>query len=100
MAPGACAIAVVSGGSAARNETCCAHDVQHAELLQRVAAERARLRAGAGLPRPQHYRRPAERPFTAAERGTVTILLGGLTSVHDRLITAVFDTCGYRSHSS
>ena len=97
MAPGACAIAVVSGGSAARNETCCAHDVQHAELLQRVAAERARLRAGAGLPRPQHYRRPAERPFTAAERGTVTILLGGLTSVHDRLITAVFDTCGYRS---
>ncbi len=49
------------------------------------------------MPRAQHYRRPVERPFTAAERDTVTILLGGLTSIHDRLITAVFDTCGYRS---
>jgi predicted nucleotide-binding protein (sugar kinase/HSP70/actin superfamily) len=71
--------------------------VQHVEPLQRVAAERARLQAHAGLSRPRHYRRPAERPFTAAERETVTILLGGLTSIHDRLITAVFETCGYRS---
>ena len=63
-----------------------------------VAAERARLRTRAGLaPPPQHYRRPPERPFTAAERDGVTILLGGLTSIHDRLITAVFETCGYRS---
>jgi predicted nucleotide-binding protein (sugar kinase/HSP70/actin superfamily) len=55
------------------------------------------LLARAGMSHPQHYRRPVERPFTAAERDTVTILLGGLTSIHDRLITAVFDTCGYRS---
>ena len=28
----------------------------------------------------QHYRRPEERPFTAAERETTTILIGGLTA--------------------
>ena len=27
----------------------------------------------------------------------MTVLLGGLTAVHDRLITAVFETCGYRA---
>jgi predicted nucleotide-binding protein (sugar kinase/HSP70/actin superfamily) len=45
--------------------------------------------------RPQHYRRPAERPFTAAERGKVTILIGGLTRKHERFIKAVFEGSGY-----
>lgn len=63
-----------------------------------MAAERARLRALAGLGQAsQQYRQPAERPFLAAERDTVTILLGGVTPIHDRLLTAVFETCGYRS---
>ena len=70
--------------------------MQQVELQLRVALERARLRARAGITRPQHYRRPVERAFTAAERDNVTILLGGLTSIHDRLTTAVFETCGYR----
>ncbi|HYT69117.1 MAG TPA: hypothetical protein VEL51_22025 [Vicinamibacterales bacterium] len=68
------------------------------DVKRLIAAERARLLAHAGLaPLSQQYRRPAERPFTASERDGVTILLGGLTSIHDRLITAVFETCGYRS---
>lgn len=72
--------------------------MQDVEITQLIAAERARLHVRAGLTHlRQQYRRPAERPFTAAERDKVTILLGGLTSIHDRLITAVFDTCGYRS---
>ena len=29
----------------------------------------------------------------------MTILLGGLTSIHDRVITAAFETCGYRSEN-
>jgi predicted nucleotide-binding protein (sugar kinase/HSP70/actin superfamily) len=63
-----------------------------------TVAERQRLRTRAGLPPPPpQYRRPPERPFTAAERDRVTILHGGLTSIHDRLITAVFETSGYRS---
>ena len=45
---------------------------------------------------PPHYHRPVERPFTATERETTTILFGGLTGAHDRLIEAVFHACGYR----
>ncbi|MDP1570998.1 MAG: hypothetical protein Q8L86_13455 [Vicinamibacterales bacterium] len=72
--------------------------MHHFDLAQSLAAERARLRTRAGLAEPpRHYRRPVERPFTAAERGTVTILLGGLTATHDRLITAAFATSGYRA---
>ncbi len=44
----------------------------------------------------QHYRLPPERPFLAGERSEVTILLGGLTETHDRLIRAVFEGNGYR----
>ena len=44
----------------------------------------------------QHYRRPVERPFTADQRDSTTILFGGLTDAHDRLIEAVFHACGYR----
>ncbi len=68
------------------------------DVQRLITAERARLRAVAGLGQvSQQYRQPAERPFVAAERDTVTILLGGVTPIHDRLITAVFETCGYRS---
>jgi predicted nucleotide-binding protein (sugar kinase/HSP70/actin superfamily) len=44
----------------------------------------------------QHFHRPLERPFTAAERDRTTILFGGLTSTHERLIEAVFHASGYR----
>jgi len=44
-----------------------------------------------------HYRLPPERPFTAAERGSVTVLLGGLTARHDRLMQSVLESCGHRS---
>ena len=43
----------------------------------------------------QHFRRPTERPFTAAERDHVTILFGGFTWKHEKLIQAVFQGCGY-----
>ena len=43
----------------------------------------------------QHFRRPAERPFTAEERDHVTILFGGFTWKHERLIQAAFQGCGY-----
>jgi predicted nucleotide-binding protein (sugar kinase/HSP70/actin superfamily) len=71
--------------------------MQHLEIVPLVAAERARLRAAAGLPPPaRHYHRPAELPFLASERRHVTILIGGLTSLHDRLVSAAFQACGYR----
>ena len=39
--------------------------------------------------------RPHEYPFTAAERGNVTILFSGLTWKHERLITALLSGAGY-----
>ncbi len=39
--------------------------------------------------------RPQELPFTAEERGSVTILFGGLTAKHERLIEGLFAGAGY-----
>jgi predicted nucleotide-binding protein (sugar kinase/HSP70/actin superfamily) len=44
-----------------------------------------------------HFRRPVERPFLAHERASVTVLFGGLTATHERLIGAVLQGCGYRA---
>jgi predicted nucleotide-binding protein (sugar kinase/HSP70/actin superfamily) len=44
-----------------------------------------------------HFRRPEDAPFTADERAEVTILLGGLTWKHERLIQAVLQRSGQQS---
>lgn len=68
------------------------------EIRRQVEAERARLRALAPAPAPRdHFRRPIERPFTAAERDRVTILFGGLTTKHEQLIKSVFQAAGYKT---
>ncbi len=68
------------------------------EVRRRVEAERQRLLEISTRERDavQHFRRPAERPFTAAERDRVTILIGGLTWKHDALLRAAFESAGYR----
>ncbi len=66
------------------------------ELHELLAKERIRLLESAGVSTPVHFRRPAERPFSAEERGRVTILFGGLTWKHEKLIQAVFQGSGYR----
>jgi predicted nucleotide-binding protein (sugar kinase/HSP70/actin superfamily) len=45
----------------------------------------------------EHYQRPTERPFTAEERASVTVLLGGLTEHHDRLLESVLRGGGFRA---
>jgi predicted nucleotide-binding protein (sugar kinase/HSP70/actin superfamily) len=67
-------------------------------LSDQVAAERERLLREAGLSvgRPAQFRRPVEKPFTADERGHVTILLGGLTMRHELLIHAGLEGLGYK----
>jgi predicted nucleotide-binding protein (sugar kinase/HSP70/actin superfamily) len=45
----------------------------------------------------RHFRRPAERPFLVHERSSVTVLFGGLTLAHERLIGAVLQRSGYRA---
>ena len=61
-------------------------------VADRRTAARQRLESRAGLASEPiaHFRRAAERPFTAAERDHVTILYGGLTRTHERLIQAAF----------
>ncbi|HUO60151.1 MAG TPA: hypothetical protein VMU24_05740 [Candidatus Acidoferrales bacterium] len=46
-----------------------------------------------------HFRRPVERPFKPEERESVTILLGGLTWKHERLIQAVLQRSGHKCES-
>lgn len=78
-------------------ETLTTHPQTEEEIERRLAAERARLakESGLNITLPQHFHRPVERVFTAAERGKVTILFGGLTWKHEKVIQAVFEGCGY-----
>jgi hypothetical protein len=66
------------------------------EIQARIDAERARLRAQAGLARMREFKKPVERTFTGPERDYVTILFGGLTWKHEEMIKAVFHGSGYR----
>ena len=66
------------------------------QIQELLAKERLRLLESAGLSTRCHFRRPAERPFTAEERNRVTILFGGLTWKHEKFIQAVFQGSGYR----
>ena len=70
--------------------------IQDADIQEKLAAERMRLRKLAGLDTPQHFQKPVERAFTADERSRVTILFGGFTWKHEDLIRAVFQGCGYK----
>jgi len=68
------------------------------KIASQLIAERQRLEQVAGLAevRVQQFHRPEERPFIAEERQRVTILFGGLTWKHEKLIQAVFHGNGYR----
>jgi predicted nucleotide-binding protein (sugar kinase/HSP70/actin superfamily) len=67
------------------------------DIARRLAEERERLQLRAGLrTEVRHFQRPAERAFTAAERDKVTVLIGGLTWKHERLIQSVFQSAGYK----
>lgn len=67
------------------------------EAIRRVAEEaRGRLEVRAGLDtHPRQYRRAAERSFTADERARVTVLIGGLTTNHEKLLKAVLEHSGH-----
>ncbi len=64
----------------------------------RIEEERARLYREAGLEAPDStpYQLETPRPFTKADRHKVTILFGGLSRCHDRLIHAVGRSRGYK----
>jgi predicted nucleotide-binding protein (sugar kinase/HSP70/actin superfamily) len=66
-------------------------------IRQRLEEERRRLEQEAGLEQrsKQQFHRPVERPFTKAERDKTTILFGGLTWKHEKLVHGALESLGY-----
>jgi predicted nucleotide-binding protein (sugar kinase/HSP70/actin superfamily) len=73
------------------------------EMIQRrLAEERARLEREAGLEQHaahHHFKRPVERTFTAGERGNTTLLFGGLTWKHEKLVHGALEGLGYKAEA-
>ncbi|HYH00267.1 MAG TPA: hypothetical protein VD837_14125 [Terriglobales bacterium] len=67
-------------------------------IRERVAAERARLEQEAGVAHRQvhHFQKPVERPFTADQRNHTTLLFGGLTWKHEKLVHGALEGLGYK----
>lgn len=70
-------------------------------IRQRLAEERARLerQASAAKHEVRHFKRPVEHPFTADQRGHTTLLFGGLTWKHEKLIHGALEGLGYISEA-
>ncbi len=70
-------------------------------IQARLAEERLRLMKEAGLQKKpaRHFKRPAERPFLKSERGKTTILFGGLTWKHEKLVHGALEGLGYTCES-
>ncbi|MGB9456613.1 MAG: hypothetical protein WCB12_11245 [Bryobacteraceae bacterium] len=68
-------------------------------IQQRLAEERARLEREAGVSKPDvhHFKRPVERPFTKNERAFTTLLFGGLTWKHEKLVHGALEGLGYKA---
>ncbi len=70
-------------------------------IQQRLADERARLEREAGLTHKEvhRFKKPVERPFTKQQRGHTTLLFGGLTWKHEKLLHAAFESLGYMAEA-
>jgi predicted nucleotide-binding protein (sugar kinase/HSP70/actin superfamily) len=66
-------------------------------IQNRLAEERARLEREAGLAKREvhHFKRPTERPFTREQRARTTLLFGGLTWKHEKLVHGALEGLGY-----
>ena len=67
-------------------------------IQQRVAEERARLEKEAGIVHKEVHRfhKPIEHPFTADQRPRTTLLFGGLTWKHEKLVHGAIEGLGYK----
>ena len=67
-------------------------------IRQKLEDERRRLEKEAGLERRavQQFHKPIERAFTKSQRDHTTILFGGLTWKHEKLIHGALEGLGYK----
>ena len=67
-------------------------------IRQRLEDERQRMEKEAGIEREKvrHFLKPIELPFTRSQRDRTTILFGGLTWKHEKLIHAALQSLGYK----
>ncbi len=70
-------------------------------IRQRLEEERKRLETEAGVEQQEvhHFHRPIELPFTKSQRDGTTILFGGLTWKHEKLIHGALGSLGYRAEA-
>ncbi len=66
-------------------------------IQQRLSEEKERLEKEAGLQQREvhHFKRPKERMFGKDQRGHTTLLFGGLTWKHEKLIHGALEGIGY-----
>jgi predicted nucleotide-binding protein (sugar kinase/HSP70/actin superfamily) len=67
-------------------------------IRQKLAEERARLAREMGIEeqQKQHFKRPVENPFTKGQREHTTLLFGGLTWKHEKLVHGALEGLGYK----
>ena len=70
-------------------------------IQQRLAEERARLEREAGVVKREvhHFKRPTENYFTKGQRAQTTLLFGGLTWKHEKLVHGALEGLGYRAEA-
>jgi predicted nucleotide-binding protein (sugar kinase/HSP70/actin superfamily) len=71
------------------------HEPSVLEAPAAPAASHTAVRGPAKKP-VRHFKRPVERPFTRDQRPYTTVLFGGLTWSHERLIKGAWEGLGYR----
>jgi predicted nucleotide-binding protein (sugar kinase/HSP70/actin superfamily) len=74
------------------------HSCPTPNVLVQIEAKRHVLERRYGLTRDpiRHFVRPVERAFTADQRENTTVLIGGLSPRHDRLVAAAIRALGYQ----
>ncbi|MGH9438285.1 MAG: 2-hydroxyglutaryl-CoA dehydratase, partial [Terriglobia bacterium] len=67
-------------------------------IRQRLEQERSRLEKEAGVERREKavFHRPVENPFVRSQRDSTTILFGGLTWKHEKLVHGALESLGYK----
>jgi len=67
-------------------------------IRQRLEDERRRLEAEAGIERKKavQFHKPIEHDFTKSQREHTTVLFGGLTWKHEKLVHAALSALGYK----